>query len=108
MSDPIERIIKALKKVEQNSALVPQENITIQVINAVDGKFHDHVIAAELGTNTTPDHANRERLRIAGWSCDGDDLVTTKGHIGLGWLAGKNRKEIKKLLKSKEVDFTKI
>jgi hypothetical protein len=108
MSDPIERIIKVLKKVEQNSAFEAQESIVAQILLRVDAKFHDYTTSAELGHKTTSDYANRERLRLAGWDCDGERLLTTKGHIDLKWLASRNRKEIKKLMKSETEDFSNI
>ena len=104
MADPIERIIKTLRIIEKQSAFIEQEDITVQILNKIDSKFHDHVVASEMGNDTITGNNNRDRIKEAVENC----IITSKGAVNIKWLSSKNRKEIKKLLKNNVDDFSVI
>ncbi|MBH14130.1 MAG: hypothetical protein CMF37_15540 [Leeuwenhoekiella sp.] len=104
MSDPVERIHKALKIVEKQTAIVPQEDITFAILRNVDSKFHDHVLESQLGLGSGVGYRNQERLEQAGWIFEDFKIITTKGKVNIPYLMGKKRKQIKKLLASVDDD----
>jgi len=108
MADPIERIIKTLRIIEKQSAFIEQEDITVQILNKIDSKFHDHVVASEMGNDTITGNNNRDRIKEAGWEIVENCIITSKGAVNIKWLSSKNRKEIKKLLKNNVDDFSVI